>query len=176
MITIKYSKWTPECDAIRETFEYSEIEFDIINDDETVGITMEIIRNGKVETLVAWQPIFLYISRRAHTFPSEPLDAAMVLQWMMMDWGDEKATLRVLEENLQLNTWLGGFDDSTAADFLWQTRLQYISDDLEEYPALREYITRDTKKSYCECDSSESDDDDEAVNFNFKVPVSCVIA
>ena len=98
--------------------------------------------------LVSWNVALFYVSRLAHTFPSDPLNGSIVLQWLMLGWNktDKNKAFEVLEEELSKNTWLGGFYNSTAADFLWQERLR--CENLDSYPALQKYMELDPVKTY----------------------------
>lgn len=109
--------------------------------------------------IVSWNVALFYVSRLAHTFPSDPLNGAIVLQWLMLGWNEtyKNKTFEVLEEELAKNTWLGGFCNSTAADFLWQERLR--CENLDSFPALQKYMKLDPVKTYQEfLDNDEPSD------------------
>ena len=89
-------------------------------------------------TLHGWAPIFVYVSRLAHTLPSDAFNMALVVEMLRFV---DNVSLGVLEEQLCGQTWLCScFDESTAADFLCISRLRHLDVSATEFPRLREYM------------------------------------
>lgn len=126
---LAYKTITPEVRAIRSTLNYSGTQYtvDLLDKD---GVELRDLDAGW--TLYGWRSVFTYVSRCAHTMPSDPTSAALVERWVSAPWIEadaeqRSATLDDLEAALAAHGQTFLCDDelklSTAADFLWVPRL-----------------------------------------------------
>lgn len=155
--------------AVR-TLAYLDPRADVIVDGASVGACLTLSGG---ERILGLPSIFVYLSRLAHTLPAEPLLCAKVHEWLeleraMMRHVDAAAgawfaswrtrvfvlgTLRILDDGLVGAHWLGDFEASTAADFCWLPRLQWIerrySIDWTAFPSLWRYMGQQPERDLC---------------------------
>lgn len=135
------------------------------------------------------RPILVYVTRRAHLLPSDPAHCALVWEWIELerdmaealsrpwwvraaahlfltaDWQSVRAPLLRLEAELAQNVWLGGFEESTAADFCWIARLRWLHGRCEiprsTYPRVRAYMERNPALTHEEEPEDEREEEPE---------------
>lgn len=131
--------------AIKNTFKYidqpctyvlgDELRLIVENEDETI-------------TLEGFLPIFIYCSRKAHTFPQDALEAAICFKSLQVA---EYESFEVINEILENKTW---FDDryemSTCVDFFLISRLLYANQehDFNSFSNIQKYLQLDPCKIY----------------------------
>ena len=159
---------TPETRAIRETFEWANLEYcleltgGVCENDDDPNASIRLCVDNVV--LCGWRAAFVYCSRLAHTLPSDPLCAAMIHEWIddpyHMDI-DEGAAARIMRRvDVALAAHGGQFvcdlDAVTAADFLLSERLREIAPAvLASFPRVEVYL------EYVRSVLNESSDEEE---------------
>ena len=157
-----------EVDAIKKTFDYLGEQYDIEVTSER-ELKLSVNYEDEVHELTGFDPIFTYCSRLAHTLPSNPVHAAMVVQDIR---AAENLKLEEIEEKLVSSMensehekwWMNPyFKESTAADFYLTSRLKRerasgIS--LDDFPCVSIYADFDpTLPTSEESDEEETNDD-----------------
>tara|TARA_B100000945_G_scaffold296354_1_gene274546 strand:+ start:402 stop:830 length:429 start_codon:yes stop_codon:yes gene_type:complete len=129
-------------DAIIDTLKFAKVDFTVCQGKYTFIEFLPNSEHNDQDMSVAIKgtsSIFLTVSRIAHTFPSDPVNAGIIdmnIRWL------ENATLSDVEHLLSDGRiWLClEFQESTAADVLLISRLKKF--DLSKYPYLSKYRNR----------------------------------
>jgi glutathione S-transferase len=133
--------------------------------DEAADRTSLAFEGGK-ESITGHHSVFLFASRLAHTMHSDPHAAALVDMWLEMERDTMaklarvpparqgaflRSVLRLLDDHLEGENWLlPTFTASTAADFCWIARLQWLQKRhalaLDDFPHVRRYMEQDPRE------------------------------
>ena len=155
--------------AIKKTLNYIHEECTYALGDE---LSLIVEDDDETITLKGFLPIFIYCSRKAHTFPKDALEAAICLQSLQLA---EYANFETLENMLKNKTW---FDDryemSTCVDFFLISRLSYANQEnnlLSNFPNIQQYI-----KLEPDCDEYIGYSDDEESDKGKVSSHYCIIA
>ena len=163
---LRISQETFATRAIEATLAYADVEYTRVTTGDAPGLALcddVLVRDVPAysvdadTTFTGWHACFVYASRRAHTWPSDPVHSALV---------DEAVTAAAYESLVDIQARMADgrlwvvdkLGESTAADFLLLARLRQLQEDGHVLPVgLREYAERDPTCDYAES-ASEADE------------------
>ena len=139
---LKVNRITADERAIQRTLDYMGAPYatTYVHTDVSLSIPREAGPADKEIELYGFLSVFTCVSRWAHTLPSDPIDAGIVVE--MLDMA-RFSTLDDLEAYVDPNKWMcKEWDVSTAADFYLISRLKEI-EITSAYPNLKGYARLD---------------------------------
>jgi len=166
---LSFSKLTPEIRAIRKLFLFAEVDVELNPfDRELPELEVEDC------VLVGWKTVLVFAGRLSHKLSSDPLAAAVVMQWIDVEspgddalHDDVERLLRLVEVEFEKHN--GDFlcdhtlNRSSAADFLWRERLLHIKAtwgvDAETYPRTTTFLECDPALDVRDDEEDQSDDE-----------------
>ena len=165
----------------RDATEAIPLTLDVLGDDDSVTLVNDaadrtsLSFDGGKESITGHHSVFLFASRLAHTMHSDPHAAAVVDMWLEMERDTMgklarvpparqtaflRSVLRLLEDHLEGEDWLlPTFATSTAADFCWIARLQWLHKrhtlGLDDFPNVRRYMEQDPRDELSDGEDEE---------------------
>jgi hypothetical protein len=153
-ITLCITRSSTQTSVLRAVLEYIDRPFEMCLSDTTEDITLRVPEDFSNENepldIIGFDAAFMTLTRLAHLFPSDALNAGVVMQYFEMC---KRASLdeieAVLKENHEKDTrwFVPDFTESTAVDFFLINKLTFErsvnGDDYKNYPFITKYLESD---------------------------------
>ena len=178
-ITLCIPRSSTQVSVLRSVLEYIDCPFEIClgdTEDITLRVPEDFSNGNEPLDIIGFDAAFMTLTRLAHLFPSDALNAGVVMQYFEMC---KRASLdeieAVLEENHEKDTqwFVPGFTESTAVDFFLIHKLTFErcvnGYDYSDYPFITKYLESDPSLK-----TADTDDEREPAQTS-RVAMYCTI-